>query len=512
MNRALRMLSATNEALIHITDETTLLNEVCRIAVEVGGYRMAWIGFVEQDEAKTIRPVAHAGVDSGYIESVNVTWANNEHGRGPGGTAIRTGQPSIARNILLDPAYAPWREAAIQCGYKSNIALPLISEGQTLGDLAIYSVEADAFDAKEVEILKELADDLAFGITALRTRSERDQTEAALRESEERYRLIAENTADTIAMFDLNLKPTYISPSITKLRGFTVQEAMTKTLDQMLTPDSLQQAIKNFADQMALESSATADPTRTTLMELEEYCKDGSTIWVELAASFLRDNNLKPTGVLTVTRDITERKQAEKKLNETLDSLRKSIDTTIQTMVSVVEMRDPYTAGHQLRVADLARTIATEMGLAPDKIDGIRMAGSIHDIGKLSIPAEILSKPTKLTDIEYSLIKEHPQNGYEMLKDVESPWPLAQIVYQHHERMDGSGYPRKLKGDEILIEARIMAVADVVEAMASHRPYRPTLGIEAALKEIEKNKGILYDIDVANACLKLFREKGYQFK
>ena len=138
------------------------------------------------------------------------------------------------------------------------------------------------------------------------------------------------------------------------------------------------------------------------------------------------------------------------------------------------------------------------------------MAGSIHDIGKISIPAEILSKPTKLTNVEFSLIKEHSHSGYEMLKDVESPWPLAQIVYQHHERMNGSGYPRNLKGDEILIEARIMAVADVVEAMASHRPYRPALGIEAALEEIEKNKGILYDNTVADTCLKLFREKGYQ--
>ncbi|MBW2560216.1 MAG: HD domain-containing protein, partial [Deltaproteobacteria bacterium] len=145
-------------------------------------------------------------------------------------------------------------------------------------------------------------------------------------------------------------------------------------------------------------------------------------------------------------------------------------------------------------------------------IEGIRMAGSIHDIGKLSIPAEILSKPTKLSDIEFSLIKEHSRKGYEMLKDVESPWPLAEIVYQHHERMDGSGYPRKLKGDEILMEARIMAVADVVEAMASHRPYRPGLGIDAALEEIEDNRGILYDADVVDACLRLFREKVYQLK
>jgi len=160
----------------------------------------------------------------------------------------------------------------------------------------------------------------------------------------------------------------------------------------------------------------------------------------------------------------------------------------------------------------LPRAIATEMGLPQEKIDAIRMAGSIHDIGKLSIPAEILSKPTKLSEIEFSLIKEHAHRGFEMLKDVESPWPLAEIVHQHHERMDGSGYPRNLKGEEICIEARILAVADVVEAMASHRPYRAGLGIEAALNEIEKNRGIFYDDAVADACLRLFREKGFQFE
>jgi putative nucleotidyltransferase with HDIG domain len=214
----------------------------------------------------------------------------------------------------------------------------------------------------------------------------------------------------------------------------------------------------------------------------------------------------------SIVHDITDRKLAEEALQRTLESLRKAFGTTIQVMVSAVETRDPYTAGHQLRSADLARSIATEMGLPQEKIDGIRMAGSIHDIGKLSVPSEILSKSTKLTNIEFSLIKEHSQKGYEMLKDVESPWPLAQIVYQHHERMNGSGYPRNLKGDEILTEARIMAVADVVESMASHRPYRPALGIEAALEEIEKNKGTLYDADAVDACLRLFRDKGFQLE
>jgi PAS domain S-box-containing protein len=514
LNRELRAISSCNEVLVRAQNEQDLLKDICRIICDEAGYRMAWVGYVEHDDEKTVRPVAWGGFDDGYVASAKVSWADDaERAQGPGGSAIRSGKTVYIQDFTTDQRVAPWRESALQRGYRSSIALPLKDDNANVfGVLMIYSVEINSFTLYEIRILEELANDLAFGITALRTRAERDQTEVALRESEEQYRLIAENTADTIAIFDLNLNPTYISPSITKLRGLTVEEAMTQTLDQMLTPDSLQLASKNFAGQMALESRPTVDLTRTTLMELEEYCKDGSTVWVELAASFLRDSNSKPTGVLTVTRDITERKQAEERLKETLSRLRKSIDTTIQVLVSAVEFIDPYTAGHQLRVADLARAIASEMRLPQEQIDGIRMAGSIHDIGKLSIPAEILSKPTKLTNIEFSLIKEHPQSGYEMLKDVESPWPLAEIVYQHHERMDGSGYPRNLKGDEIILEARIMAVADVVEAMASHRPYRPAIGIDVAMEEIEKNKGILYDAAVANACLRLFREKGYQLK
>lgn len=210
--------------------------------------------------------------------------------------------------------------------------------------------------------------------------------------------------------------------------------------------------------------------------------------------------------------EVDGHEKAKENLQEALDSLKKSMGTTIQVMVAAVEARDPYTAGHQIRSSNLACAIATEMGLPQEKIDGIQMAGAIHDIGKLSIPAEILTKPTKLTDLEYSLIKEHSACGYEMLKNVESQWALAEIVFQHHERMNGSGYPRQLRGDEILIEARILAVSDVVESMASHRPYRPSQGIEAALKEIDNNKGILYDSAVVDACLRLFREKNFHLE
>jgi len=175
----------------------------------------------------------------------------------------------------------------------------------------------------------------------------------------------------------------------------------------------------------------------------------------------------------------------------------------------VVETKDPYTAGHQRRVADIARAIAREMGLSPEQISGLRMAAIIHDIGKVSVPSEILSSPRKLTALEFNLIKTHAQSGYDIVKDIEFPWPIARMIIEHHERMDGSGYPNGLTGDKILPESRILAVADVVEAMETHRPYRPSLGLEKALDEIAKNRGRLYDPEIVDACLRLFREKGY---
>ncbi|AOV16673.1 hypothetical protein BJI67_05985 [Acidihalobacter aeolianus] len=184
---------------------------------------------------------------------------------------------------------------------------------------------------------------------------------------------------------------------------------------------------------------------------------------------------------------------------------------TIQAVATVVEMRDLYTAGHQLRVAELAFAIAQEMGLGDECANGVYLAGIVHDIGKIHIPAEILSKPAKLSPIEYEMVKTHSQNGYEILKGIEFPWPIAQAVLQHHERMDGSGYPQGLKNENILIEARILAVADVVDSMSSHRPYRAGLGIKLALAEIRKHRGKLYDRAVVDACLKLFREKRFTF-
>ncbi|NLZ44751.1 MAG: HD-GYP domain-containing protein [Clostridia bacterium] len=188
----------------------------------------------------------------------------------------------------------------------------------------------------------------------------------------------------------------------------------------------------------------------------------------------------------------------------TMAELRKIMDGFIETISVTVEKRDPYTAGHQKRVALLAREIAKEMGLSREEIEAVRMAGIVHDLGKIYIPAEILNKPGRLHDLEFALIRTHPQMGYDILKAIDFPWPLAEIVRQHHERLNGSGYPSGLQEEDILLAAKILAVADVVEAMASHRPYRPALSIEEALTEIEKNRGVLYDPAVADACLRLF--------
>ena len=332
--------------------------------------------------------------------------------------------------------------------------------------------------------------------------TEHKQSEEALRKSEENFRLSLDESPLGVRIVTAEGETLYANRAIVDIYGYdSIEELRGAPLKKLYTPES-------YAEFKIRKEKRERGELGPSEYEISIVRKNGEIRLLHVFRKEIFWNGKKQSQV--VYQDITERKQAEEKLHQTLDRLSKAFGATVQVMVSAIEMRDPYTSGHQLRSANLACAIAKEMELPQDKIDGLRMAGSIHDIGKLSIPAEILSKPTKLTNTEFSLIKEHSLSGYEMLKNVESPWPLAQIVYQHHERMDGSGYPRNLKGDEILMEARIMAVADVVEAMASHRPYRPALGIDTALAEIEKNKGTHYDNAVADACLKLFREKDYK--
>jgi PAS domain S-box-containing protein len=325
-------------------------------------------------------------------------------------------------------------------------------------------------------------------------------------ESEERFRTIFEEAPLGVALIDsLTGRICEVNPRFAEIAGRTKAEMVTIDWMSITHPDDVQEDLDNMA-------LMNAGKIHGFNMDKRYLHPDGCYVWISMTIAPMTVKDKSHTRHLCMIEDITERKRAEEKLKDTMDSLRRAVSATIQVMVSAVETRDPYTAGHQIRSAALSRAIATEMGLSGDQIDAIRMAGSIHDIGKLSIPAEILAKPTKLSEIEFKLIQEHARQGYEILKNIESSWPLAEMVYQHHERMDGSGYPRNLKGGDILIEARILAVADVVESMASHRPYRPALGINTAMEEIQKNSGTLYDKAVADVCLRLFRERGFQFE
>jgi len=236
----------------------------------------------------------------------------------------------------------------------------------------------------------------------------------------------------------------------------------------------------------------------------DTFDDDKTKLLLELAEDIAFGISALRTGV--------KQKKAEEQIKINLKKTENALEGTVMALAATSETRDPYTAGHQRRVTQLACAIAQEMGLPQDRINGIRVAGLLHDIGKINIPSEILTKPSKLSDVEFAIIKIHPKAAYDIIKSVDFPWPVARFIIQHHEKLNGSGYPSGLKGDEILMESRILCVADIVEAMSSHRPYRPALGIDVALEDMLANKGVLYDPVVVDSCVKLFREKGFKFE
>ena len=281
--------------------------------------------------------------------------------------------------------------------------------------------------------------------------------------------------------------------------------------------DFIRHVLKAYPETAAIMVSAIGDPLLAeSMLQLGVYDyiikpMDRNGILISVANAFRRRD-------LEIA-NRSYRRNLEQMVDERTDSLKRSMKKLenamggiVRAIAHTVETRDPYTAGHQRRVADLAVAIAETVGFEKDKIEAVRVAASIHDLGKISVPAEILSKPSRLTINEFNLIKEHPQVGYDILKDIEFPWEIATMVYQHHEKLDGSGYPLGVSGDDILPESRVLTVADIVEAMASHRPYRPGLGLDVALGEIDKNKGTFYDPEVSAACHALFNEKRFTFE
>ena len=334
--------------------------------------------------------------------------------------------------------------------------------------------------------------------------TEQKKAQEELLRSEEKYRSLVENAQEGVYQSTAEGRHLTINPAFARMLGYESPEEVMATIT-----DIAQQLYVNPQDRKKL-LELVEEKGSVTDFETEFYRKDGSRIWVSVNMHAVRDDQGRILYYQGIDQDITEKKKIEAERQENIERLRKSLGATINAMAVTVETRDPYTAGHQRRVADLASAIAVEINLTSERIDGVRMASMIHDIGKISIPSEILTKPTALSSLEFNLIKTHTQSGYNILKDIDFPWPIARIVLEHHERINGSGYPNGLKGEQILLESRILAIADVVEAISSHRPYRPAHGINVALDEITKNKDSLYDPVLVDACLRLFREKNYK--
>lgn len=328
-----------------------------------------------------------------------------------------------------------------------------------------------------------------------------DITEKKL--AEERFKRFFTNIFDGVYESTPDGRLLTANPALVKMLGYeSEEELLSKSINELYSnPEEREFLVKMIERNGELRNC-----------EIKLKRKDGNIIYVIDNSRAVKDSNGKVIYYEGTLTDITKRKIAEEELKMSYEKLKKIVESVINAMVKMVETKDPYTAGHERHVAKLASAIARELGFSEDKAEEIKMTALIHDIGKMFIPSEILVKPGKLTEEEFAFIKLHTYHGYEILKTIDFPWDVAPIVLQHHERYDGSGYPQRLKGDDILLEARILSVADVVEAITFHRPYRPGHGLEKAIQEISRFRGSLYDPDVVDACLRLFKEKNFKFE
>ena len=494
-------LSKCNAAIVRCTSAEELFAQICRDAVQSGGMKSVRISLVDRAAGK-VRVAASFGAGSENLQELEISLdANNPFGRGPTGIAIREDRAYWCDDFLNDPATAPWHERGARLGWGSVAALPLRQSGVVVGALIVFYGEANSFDADVRQLLKEMAVDISFALENFEREAMRQRAQKDLLAAEEQFRGLVEQAIAGIFIIQ-DGKLAYVNPRAAEIVGHSAVEELFGTdpliciaeVDRGKVTETLRRLFEGEVKSAALEFGVVH--------------QDGFTI--QAGANAVRATHQGRPAVIGMLQDISEKKRSEEQIERYVKQLQVAFMSTVEVATTLSEMRDPYTAGHERRVGKIAEAIGAELGLDEHRIEGLRVAGFLHDIGKITIPAEILSKPGKLSLIEYQLIKGHPQSSFDVLKSVEFPWPVAQVALQHHERMDGSGYPQGLKGEAILLEARIMAVADVVEAMSSHRPYRASLGINKALAEIERGRGSAYDTAVADACLRMYGEKHYQ--
>jgi PAS domain S-box-containing protein len=367
-------------------------------------------------------------------------------------------------------------------------------------------------DGHHVLLLWNAYYDKTDGVTYATARdvTERRAAQRRLAESEARYRSVVNSMAEGVVFQAADGSILSVNPAAERIEGRTLEEMLGHdSADPMWAATREDGSPFPGEDHPSMATLRSGEPQSNVVMGITRG--DGEKRWISINSALVQpEGAVGPRAVVTTFHDITERKKSEQKIRDYAARMEHTMVSIVDTISLMVELRDPYTAGHERRVAHLAVAIGRELGLDDDRLLGLQMSAAVHDVGKLSVPGDLLVKPSRLSPIEFEMVRTHAQNGYEVLKNIDSPWPFAEVARQHHERMNGTGYPRGLRGDEILMEARILAVADTVEAMSSHRPYRPALGIDVSLQEIERGSGTLFDPAVVSACTQLFRGKGYK--
>ncbi|MDE2156111.1 MAG: PAS domain S-box protein [Xanthomonadaceae bacterium] len=491
-------LSRCNDAIVHSTNADALFQELCHIAVQYGGMSMAWIGRLDPD-TRLLRPVARAGDQVGsYLDKIEISFdAGSPFGHGPAGIAVRENRPVWFQDFLHDPRASPWHERGARFGLGAVAALPLRCNGVVVGVIALYAGLTNVFDGAMRDLLERMATDIGFALDNFAHEAARVQALDELRESEQRYRaLVEQSIAGVYLIQDQQL--IYVNPHMAQMLGYGDAAELIGQHPLMIVAEHDRDRV---TENIRLRLEGAIDRIS---YNFTARCKQGNTI--EVGANGARATYRGRPAIVGLMQDITEKARAEELTRQHMAQLESAFMSTVKVATNLTDVRDSYTSGHARRVGEIAAAIGAELGLDARRQQGLLVAGSLHDIGKIGIPIEILCTLDPLTAHERELIRQHPRTGYEILKGIDLPWPVAEVAHQHHERMDGSGYPQGLRGDAIIPEARIVMVADVVESMSHDRPYRSGLGLEHALTEIERGAGTLYDAVVAATCLRLFRD------
>ncbi len=477
-----------------------MLQQVCDRAFAAQPFAAAWAS-LHDPASGFFEPVAFPSSLAPFRQLVrSLLLASNSGEYSPTRRALDSGTAQFVDRMrdLPWPAAAQPLISLFRIG--GVAALPLRRSGEVAGALTLYVAEPEYFDADSRRALVSISRRISSALDAIDANRQLNHALARLSAREAQFRALVEQSLTGIYMIE-DGRFTYVNPRLCEILGHSAEALLQMGPHEVTLEEdrALVDAQLRRRQSGELAAARYEFRIRRPSGEIRHVGVHGSVATI--------DGRRVIIGVL---QDITARVQAEQLAATQLGRLSNAMHGTVGAVSRMVELRDPYTAGHESRVAALMHEIGRTMDFATDRQQGLAVIGGLHDIGKIAVPAEILVKPSKLTGAEFDLIKEHPLRGSEILAGLEFPWPVAQATLQHHERIDGSGYPHGLKGKDILIEARVLAVADTVEAMASHRPYRAGLGIDIALAEIERGRGSAYDADVADACLALFREKGYR--